>query len=80
MKTTGIVRSIDELGRLVIPKELRKSLGMYAGTSVEILALDGKIVIQKFCTGCNLCGGSEDLKEFHGNSICAVCRKELSEL
>ena len=80
MKTTGIVRSIDELGRLVIPKELRKSLGMPAGTSVEILALDGKIIVQKFCPGCHLCEGTEDLKELHGKRICAACRKELASL
>ncbi|MBR2650305.1 MAG: AbrB/MazE/SpoVT family DNA-binding domain-containing protein [Clostridia bacterium] len=80
MKTTGIVRSIDELGRLVIPKELRKSLGMPAGTPVEILAIDGKIVVQKFCPGCHLCGGTEDLKELHGTSICAVCRSEIASL
>lgn len=56
MKATGIVRRVDDLGRIVIPKELRRTLGVKEGDTMEIFT-DGKgVVLQKYAPGCTLCG------------------------
>ncbi len=78
MKPNGIVRNIDELGRLVIPKELRQILNMPSGSAVEIFSEDNKIILQKYYPGCHFCGTANDIFEFHGKYICEQCKKELA--
>ena len=78
MKSTGIVRNIDELGRLVIPKELRETMGIPSGSAVEIYSEDDKIIIKKFYDGCMICGSSEELKELNGKKVCAACVAALA--
>lgn len=77
MKATGIVRNIDELGRIVIPKELRTKMDMPEGSAVEIYTEDGKICLRKFCTGCHFCGKSEGVTIFREKLICDDCLNEL---
>lgn len=77
MKATGIVRNIDELGRIVIPKELRKKMDMPEGSAVEIYTEDGKICLRKFYMGCHFCGRSEGVITFREKLICEDCLKEL---
>ncbi|MBR3023059.1 MAG: AbrB/MazE/SpoVT family DNA-binding domain-containing protein, partial [Oscillospiraceae bacterium] len=61
MKSTGIVRKIDELGRIVLPKELRRTLGLNDRESVEIYVDQDAIILKKFKSTCVLCGDNEDL-------------------
>ncbi len=73
MKATGILRKIDELGRIVIPKEMRDSMGIREGDPMEIYVQDDRIVLQKFSMGCIFCGGSEELGEYKGKPVCRIC-------
>lgn len=77
MKSTGIVRRVDELGRIVIPMELRRTLGIDIRDSLEIFTEGEKIVLAKYQPNCNLCGSGNDLVEFKGKNICAGCRGQL---
>ncbi len=77
MGKTGIVRNLDALGRLVIPKELRSSLGLREGGEVEILAEDGHIILKKFDPSCTFCGSTEELMHFRGKLICRACLEQL---
>ena len=77
MKSTGIVRNIDELGRIVVPKELRKKLGIANTDPVEIYDEDNKIILTKYVSVCHFCGSSEELTEYKDKNICARCISEL---
>ncbi|CEN77434.1 AbrB/MazE/SpoVT family DNA-binding domain-containing protein [Paraclostridium sordellii] len=77
MKNQGIVRSIDSLGRVVIPKEFRKILNLNTNDSVEILCVDGFIKIKKYNNICAFCGSKENLKDIKNIYICEKCIKEL---
>ena len=77
MKTTGIVRNIDELGRIVIPKETRKHLDIKTNDPLEISTIEDTIVIQKYVKGCTLCGSSDDVMEFHDKKLCGKCIAEI---
>ena len=80
MKSTGIVRNIDELGRVVVPKELRKKLGIENTDPVEIYADGDKIVLMRYTPVCHFCGSDCDVLEFKGKTVCSACVKALSEL
>ena len=80
MKSTGIVRNIDELGRVVVPKELRKKLGIANTDPVEIFVEDDKIIIKKYVPVCHFCGNSVGLCEFMEKNVCTDCIAKLSEL
>jgi transcriptional pleiotropic regulator of transition state genes len=77
MKSTGIVRHIDELGRIVVPKELRKRLGIAACDPVEISSEGDKIILTKYSPVCHFCGSTENISEFKEKNICAECIKEI---
>ena len=77
MKATGIVRNIDELGRLVLPKEFRKHLEIGNETPVEITSEDDKIIIRRFNPRCIFCNAEGELTEFKGKRICRLCLAEL---
>ncbi|NRT77896.1 AbrB/MazE/SpoVT family DNA-binding domain-containing protein [Clostridium beijerinckii] len=79
MKASGIVRKLDSLGRIVIPKEIRKVLGIYDGDSMEIIKVDNEVVVRKYIKGCIFCGSDKDVIEFNGAIICDECRKALSQ-
>jgi AbrB family transcriptional regulator, transcriptional pleiotropic regulator of transition state genes len=69
---TGIIRRVDDLGRVVIPKELRTTLNIPEGTPMEFLVKEDTIIIQKYQVGCRECGETET--ELHGNTkICGKC-------
>ncbi len=78
MKKTGIVRKIDELGRIVLPIEIRRSLDMNTKDEVEILVEDGTIVLKKYQPNCIFCGSEEDTVEYKGKLVCKKCMKALS--
>ena len=73
MKTTGIVRNIDELGRVVIPKEIRKNLGISNNDPIEFYVEDDRIILRKFESFCHFCGNNERLIDYKNKRICEVC-------
>ena len=84
MKATGIVRNVDELGRIVLPKELRRLLDIDTGSPLEIYMNKDQIILQKYKHSCAFCGTPErrtTLNEFCGKYICPKCvallRQEL---
>lgn len=74
LETTGFVRRVDELGRLVLPKELRRRLGITDGDSVEIWIDGDQVVLVKHLETCVFCGGQESLTAFKGKRVCGPCR------
>ena len=79
MKATGIVRRIDDLGRIVIPKEIRRTMQIREGDSLEIYVDGDRVILKKHETECIFCGANKDLSEYKGKSICASCIRNLSE-
>jgi len=79
MKSTGIVRKIDELGRIVLPKELRRVLSIEQSNSLEIYVEGNRIILKKYEPTCIFCDSSEDLAEFMGKVVCKSCREKLAE-
>lgn len=77
MKSTGIVRNIDELGRMVVPKEIRERLGIASGDPVEIFIEDDRIIMKKYLPVCHFCSGEGELRAFRGKNICLNCIREL---
>ena len=75
---TGIIRHIDELGRIVIPIEIRKSFGLCEKDPLEISVKDDTILLSKPQGVCVFCGRDEPLEEYRGRSICRVCIEELT--
>ena len=81
--STGIVRGIDNLGRVVLPKELRTALGMGSDSKVEIFAQDGAIVIRKYIppSACAFCGAEDEgAVLFEGKCVCRACLARLAAL
>lgn len=79
MKSTGIVRNIDELGRIVIPKEMRKRMDIASNDPVEIFVDGEKIILTKYQPSCIFCGSSESVVDFRGKRICEECVRSLKE-
>ena len=77
MKSTGIIRKIDELGRIVLPAEVRKSYNISPGSEIEISTLDDTIILKKCETTCIFCGSDKNLKLFKEKSVCAKCIGQL---
>ena len=77
MKSTGIIRNVDELGRIVIPKEIRKKMSIGSADPIEIYVDGDKIILRKYENTCTICGGSAELVEFKGKKICETCIAEL---
>jgi transcriptional pleiotropic regulator of transition state genes len=77
MKATGIVRKVDELGRIVIPVELRRILGIDIKDSLEIFTDDEYVVLKKFSPLCYLCGSPNELVVFKEKNVCQECIKGL---
>ena len=73
MKSTGIVRQIDELGRIVLPKELRNILEIKIKDRLEIFLDGDRIIIEKFERSCAICGSNERLKAFYDKQVCDDC-------
>ena len=77
MKSTGIVRKIDELGRVVLPIELRRTYDLAVKDAIEIYTEDDKIILKKFQKSCIFCGETEDLIDYKGKTLCSKCLEEL---
>ena len=77
MKSTGIVRKVDELGRIVIPIELRRTLDIGIKDSLEIYVEDDQIILKKYVPACSFCNNASDIQQFKGKNICSECLAEL---
>ncbi|HSL94245.1 MAG TPA: AbrB/MazE/SpoVT family DNA-binding domain-containing protein [Bacillota bacterium] len=78
MKSTGIVRKVDELGRIVIPIELRRTLGIEEKDSLEIYVDSEKIILKKYEPACIFCQNADDIIVHGGKRICQECLRELA--
>lgn len=80
MKSLGIIRKVDQLGRVVIPKELRRSMDIVEDETVlEIFTDQGNIILQKYTPGCHCCSNVENLVEVIGIKLCPSCLQVLNE-
>lgn len=79
MKATGVIRKVDELGRIVLPIEIRRSLDISDRDELEIYLENGRIVLQKFEPACIFCGSSESLVSYCGKNVCRDCAHILGE-
>lgn len=77
MKATGIVRKVDELGRIVLPIELRRTLDIAEKDPLEIYVDGTAIVLKKYQPSCIFCGESKKVVEFKDKNICQKCLREL---
>lgn len=74
----GMVRKIDDLGRVVVPAETRRLFNIHEGDELAISVEDDAIVIRKLDAVCVFCGSSEDVGAFRSRGVCARCRAELT--
>ena len=80
MKPTGIRRKVDDLGRVVIPASMRKSLGIGVGDTVEISVDEGRLMLVKPAEQCTFCGSEHDLGSFREKVVCWSCTAALRAL
>jgi len=80
MKSTGITRPVDELGRIVLPIELRRIYGINIKDPIEIYTEDDKIILKKFQRKCIFCGSPDDIILFKDKAICPSCVEKLKNL
>jgi len=77
MKSTGIVRKVDELGRVVLPIELRRTLDIAEKDALEIYVDGSTILLKKYEPSCIFCDDAKDIVVYKGKNICPGCLKEL---
>ena len=73
MKRTGIIRKVDELGRIVIPIEMRRTLGVDNRDPIELFIEAGAIILRKYAPGCVFCGNPKGIIEYAGKRVCRDC-------
>ena len=79
MKSTGVVRKIDELGRIVLPSEIRKVFAIHEGDQLEISVDGEKIVLEKRRDVCTFCSAENPSIQYKGRMVCERCAKEISQ-
>ncbi|EPR07669.1 AbrB/MazE/SpoVT family DNA-binding domain-containing protein [Ruminiclostridium papyrosolvens] len=79
MKATGIVRKVDELGRVVLPVELRRTLDIEEKDALEIFVDEETIILKKYEPACIFCGNAKNITNFKGKNICPHCIADISE-
>ena len=80
MKSIGIVRNVDRLGRIVLPVELRKTLGVEIGDAMEIFTDCETVMLRKYTPGCVFCGTRDATLMQMGKRVCAECAQTLSDV
>ena len=80
MKSTGIIRKVDDLGRIVLPIELRRTLDIAERDELEIFMESDRIVLQKYEPACIFCGSVRGLNSFQGKNICAECARKIGNI
>ena len=79
MKSTGIVRKVDELGRIVLPIELRRTLGIEEKDRIEIFVDGESIILRKYQPACIFCDNAKDIINYKGKNICPDCISAMTE-
>ena len=79
MKSTGIIRKVDDLGRIVLPIELRRVLDISERDELEIFMENDRIVLQKFEPACVFCGSMRNLIVYRGKNVCKDCVRKMAE-
>ena len=79
MKSTGIIRKVDELGRIVLPIEIRRTLDIAERDELEIFMDNDQIVLQKFEPSCIFCSSSQGLTTYRGKNICQQCIRNIGK-
>ena len=79
MKSTGIVRKVDELGRIVLPIELRRTLGIEEKDRIEIFVDGESIILRKYQPACIFCDNAKDIINYKGKNICPDCIRARNE-
>jgi transcriptional pleiotropic regulator of transition state genes len=77
MKSTGVVRKVDELGRIVLPKELRETMDINVKDPLEIFTDGENVVLRKYNPACVFCGDASDVIYFNGKRVCRKCLEQL---
>lgn len=77
MKSTGVVRKVDELGRIVLPIEIRKVLDIKQRDAIEIFTDNDKIILQKYQPACIFCNNADNVVYFNSKRVCAECLEKL---
>jgi AbrB family transcriptional regulator, transcriptional pleiotropic regulator of transition state genes len=80
MKATGVVRKVDELGRVVIPIELRRNLGIAEKDGLEIFVDDEKIILKRYAPACIFCDSADNITSYKGRNICSGCLTNLRSI
>ncbi len=80
MKSTGILKTVDELGRIVLPKKMREALDIDIRDKVEILLEDDRIVLRKHAPACIFCGSEQSIILFNEKRLCEACLEKLKQL
>ena len=80
IKSTGIVRQVDELGRVVIPIELRRNLGIDKRDSMEIFVSEDQIILKKYSPSCVFCNNAGNIVKFNEKNICTSCLEKLKTM
>ena len=80
MKSTGIIRKLDELGRIVLPIELRRTLDIDIKDSLEIYVDESKIILKKYEPTCIFCGEASDVITYNDKNICKGCLEKLKNM
>ena len=80
MKSTGIVRKVDELGRIVLPIGMRRTLDIAEKDSLEIYVEGTSVILKKYKPSCIFCDSNKDVVQFKGKNVCPKCLREIAEL
>ena len=80
MKSTGIIRKVDDLGRIVLPIELRRTLDIAERDELEIYMENDRIILKKYEPACIFCGSARKLLSYQGKNVCQDCVKKMSNL
>lgn len=80
LKSTGIVRKVDELGRIVLPIEMRRTLDIAEKDALEIYVEGSSVILKKYKPSCIFCDATKDVSQFKGKNVCPKCLKELKNL
>ena len=79
MKSTGIVRKVDSLGRVVLPIELRRTLDVSEGDALEIYVEGNTVILRKYEPTCIFCGNGNSISPFKGKNVCSGCLKSMAQ-
>lgn len=79
MKATGVVRTVDCVGRFVIPKEIRRTMNINEDDALEVFVDNDNIILRKYTPSCIFCNSLDEIIEFNGQKICRDCAKKIAE-